>query len=78
MDLVGEGFDGVLQESSGIHLTGLHVEFDEGELRDAIDGEEHVDLAVGMTQLAAVDVDIADRRFGKAAALRHRFAGRQT
>lgn len=30
-----------------------------------------------VAQLAAVDVDIADRRLGKAAALRHRLAGRQ-
>ena len=67
----------MLQKGGGIHLPGLVVELDEGELRDPIYSEEHVDLAVRMAQLAAIDVDIADHRLGKAAALRHRLAGRQ-
>ena len=77
MDFVGKGFDGVPQERSGVHLAGLVVELDEGELRDTIDGEEHVELAVGVAQLAAVDVDVADRRLREAAALGHRLVGRQ-
>ena len=36
------------------------MELDVGELRDAVDGQEHDQLAVGVTQLAAVDVDVAD------------------
>ncbi len=67
MDLVRERLDGVLQERRGVHLAGLVVELDEGELRDAVDGEEHVELAVRVAKLAAVDVDVADRRLGKAA-----------
>ena len=54
------------------------VELDEGEFRDAIDGEEHVDLAIGMAQLAAVDVDVADCRLCEAAALRLGLIDRQS
>ena len=49
----------------------------ESELRNAIDGEEHVDLAVGMTQLTAVDVDVTNRRLGEATAFRLGFVNRQ-
>ena len=66
------------QEGSRIHLSSLLVELDEGEVRDAIDGEEHVQLAIGVAQLAAVDVDVADRGLGEATALRHRLVDRQT
>ena len=78
MDLVRERLDRMPEEGCGVHLAGLVVELDEGELRDAVDGEEHVDLAVGVAQLAAVDVDVTDRRLGEATALGHRLAGRQT
>jgi len=36
------------------------MELDVGELRDAIDGEEHHEPTVGVTQVAAIDVDVAD------------------
>jgi hypothetical protein len=36
------------------------VELDVGELRDPIDGQEHDQLAVGVAELAAIDVDVAD------------------
>ena len=49
------------------------MELDAGELRDAVDGKEHVELAIGMPQLADVDVDVADRRLGEAATLRGGF-----
>ena len=77
MDLVGESFNGVPQESGGVHLPGFLVELNEGELRNAIDGEEHVELAIRVAELAAVDVDIADRGIGKPAALGRRVADRQ-
>jgi len=35
------------------------------ELRDPVDGEEHVHLALGPAQFTSVDVDIANRRLGK-------------
>ena len=58
----------MLQESRRIHLADLVVELDKGELRHAVDGKEHMDLPVRMSQLTAVDVDVADRRLRKAAA----------
>lgn len=78
VDLVGERLDDVTQERCSIHLTYRFMERDEGELRDAIDCEEHADLAVRVSQLATVDVNVADRRLSEASALRHRFVGRQT
>jgi hypothetical protein len=36
------------------------VELDVGELRDAVDRQEHDQLAMGMAQLAAVDMHVAD------------------
>jgi hypothetical protein len=36
------------------------VERDVGEFQDPIDGQEHDQLAVGVVQLAAVDVAVAD------------------
>ena len=71
VDLVREGLDRVCKEACGVHLAGFAVKLDEEEVRDAIDGEEHVDPAIGMAQLAAVDVDVADRRLGEATALGH-------
>ncbi len=61
VDLVGEGRRDVAQKSRALYLAGAVVELDIGELRHAINGQEHDQLAVRMTQFAAVDVDIADR-----------------
>jgi hypothetical protein len=36
------------------------MELDVGELRRPIDGQEHDQLAIGVTQFATVDVDVAD------------------
>jgi hypothetical protein len=36
------------------------MELDVGELREPVDGQEHDQLAVGMTQFTTVDVDVAD------------------
>jgi len=36
------------------------VELDVGELGDPVDRQEHDQLAVGVAQLAAVDMDVAD------------------
>ena len=61
VDFVGEDFNDVRQEGRAIHLAGVLVEFDIGELRDAVDRQEHVELAFGEPQLANIDVDVADR-----------------
>ena len=60
VDLVGEDLDHVPEEGGAFHLAGAVVELDVGELRDPVDGQEHDELAVGVAQLAAVDVDVAD------------------
>jgi len=74
--LVGKGLDDAAQESRGNHGVRLLVELDIGELRDAIDGKEHVDLAFGQTQLADVDMDVTDGGLGEAATLRQRLCAR--
>ena len=62
MDFVGEGFDDVPQEVSAVHLAGVLMEFDIGELRDPIDRQEHVKFAFSEPQFADIDMDVADRR----------------
>ena len=52
-----------------LKISGVVAELDVGELRDPVDGEEHVELALGEAQLADVDVDVADRRLGELAPL---------
>jgi hypothetical protein len=69
VDRVGEGLDCTTQEIHSIHLSGVIAEFDVGELLDAVDCQEHVELALGKTQLADINVDIADGRVGELAAL---------
>lgn len=46
-NLVGKDGDCVLQEFRADHRRGSAMKFDVGELRDAVDGHEHVELAVG-------------------------------
>jgi hypothetical protein len=60
VDLVGEDLHHVPQEGRARHLAGFVVELDVGELRNPVDRQEHDQLAVGVAQLAAVDVDVAD------------------
>lgn len=49
------------QEVSGDGSGGLLMQFDEGELRGAIGGDEHVQLALLGAHLGDVDVEVADR-----------------
>jgi len=51
VDFVGEGFDDVPQEVSAVHLTGILMEFDIGELRDPVERQEHVEFAFSEPQL---------------------------
>jgi len=60
VDPVGEGCHDIPQESRPGHLASLVVELDIGELRDPISRQEHDQLILGVAQLAAVDVDVAD------------------
>ena len=60
MDLIGEDLHGVAEEGRALHLARAVVELDVGELGNPVDGEEHDQLAVGVAQLAAIDVNVAD------------------
>ena len=50
MDLVGKDLDHVAEEGRAFYLSRAVVEFDMGELGDPVDGEEHDELTVGMTE----------------------------
>ena len=60
MDPVGKRLDDTLQECRAIQHLGSIVELDVGELRHAIDRQEHVQLAISQAQFAVIDLDIAD------------------
>jgi hypothetical protein len=68
VDGVGEHLDALAEERGAAHLGVGVEEGDVGELRHPVDGQEHVELALGQAQLAAVDVDVADRGLGEALA----------
>lgn len=61
MDLVVNGRDQPQQELPGDGGGDLLVQFDEGELRGAVDGDEHVPLALLGPDFGNVDVEVADR-----------------
>src|SRR6195952_3685076 len=69
MDGVGEGLDDTAQELGSGHLAHVVTKLDVGELRDTIDGEEHVEFAVGQSKFTDIDVDIADGCIGELTAL---------
>jgi hypothetical protein len=56
------------QEGRSRGGVGVLVELDVGELRDAVDRQEHAELAGSEAQLADVDMDVADLGLGEAAA----------
>ena len=58
------------RNADAIQHLGSIVELDIGELRHAIDRQEHVQLAVSQAQLAVIEVDIADRCLCELAPLR--------
>lgn len=60
MDFVGHGVCEMAQEVTGAALLGLAVQLDEGELRGAVDGDEHVELALGGAQFGEVDMNEPD------------------
>ena len=58
--LIRKGRDDISEEGGTVHFPGMLMELDIGELRDPVDGEEHDKFAVGVCELGAVDVDIAN------------------
>lgn len=62
------GHDTPEESRSGARVGSL-VKLYVGKLRDPIDGEKHVKLAIGKTQFTRVNVDVTDPRLGEAPAL---------
>jgi hypothetical protein len=61
VDAVRNGFDERVEEGyCSSHVCFFH-EFDDGQLRSPIDGDEQVELAFGGPHLGQVDVEEADR-----------------
>jgi hypothetical protein len=58
--LIREGGDDVSEEGGAFRLPGVLVEFDIGELRDPINGEEQDEFAVGVCEFTAVDMNVAN------------------
>ncbi|ESY52262.1 hypothetical protein X744_29585 [Mesorhizobium sp. LNJC372A00] len=61
VDFVGHGRDQPEQELFRDGDGGLLVQLDEGELRGAVDSDEHVQFALLGPDLGNVDVEVADR-----------------
>ena len=53
VDGVGDSRGEIAQELGGDHLSGLVVQFDEGELAGPIDRHEEIELALGCSNCAA-------------------------
>ena len=61
VDLLGDGLDQRIKEVGRNSLGGSLVDFDEGELRGPVDGDEGVKLALLGANLRDIDVEVADR-----------------
>ena len=61
MDRVRDRCDQPPQEVGGGLAADLLVQLDEGELSGAVDGHDHVQLALLGAQFGDVDVEVADR-----------------
>ena len=60
MDLIGQGFEQVLQELPGRLSVSCFNELGDGELGCPVDADEQVELALGSLHLGDVDVEEAD------------------
>ena len=63
MDLVGKGVNHAAQELCTIHLAHVISKLHIGELGHPVNGQKHIELALGQTQLGNVNVHIAN--FGR-------------
>ena len=61
VDPVGDGLDEAAQEVRGRAARHLLMQFDEGELRGPVDGDDEMELALDGSHLGEVDMEIADR-----------------
>ena len=60
VDSVGEGLDSATQKVRAVHLSHVIPEFHIGELGNPVNGQKHVELALGQAQLGNVDVHVTD------------------
>ena len=61
MDPIGHGYDQVSQERRSGHFPGLLVQFHEGELGGAVDGDEQVKFTFSRLNLSNINVEVAER-----------------
>jgi hypothetical protein len=61
VDLVGNSGDQVAQEVGSDTGGGLLVQFDKGELRRPVDGDQQIQPALSRADFRDVDVEITDR-----------------
>lgn len=61
VDFIGSRLDQPQQKLSGDGGRSLLVQFDEGELRSAVDGYEHVQLALLSAYFGDIDMEVTDR-----------------
>ena len=60
---VRESLDDATQEVCDVHITHVIPEFNIGELGNPVNGQEHVELALGQAQLGNLDMHVTD--FGR-------------
>jgi hypothetical protein len=60
VDGVRKGADNAAQELGTVHLPSIVAELDVGKLRDAVYGEEHVELSAAEAELTDIDMDVSD------------------
>jgi hypothetical protein len=65
VNLVGESIDRAAQEVSSVHLAKVMPKLDIGKFGDPVNGQEHVELALGKAQLGNVDMHLANGRWRK-------------
>ena len=61
VDLVGDGGDQAAQEVARRAARHLLMQFDEGELRRSVDGDDELEFAFCCSDFSDVDMKIADR-----------------
>ena len=58
---VGHGCDQVSQEGRSGHFPGLLVQFHEGELGGAVDGDKEIQLALRRLNFSNINMEVAER-----------------
>ena len=61
MNLLRYSLEKIAQKTAGGRCSCLLMKFDESELRDAVDGDEHVQLALLSAHFGDIDMEIANR-----------------